>query len=145
MTIISPTPPPTAGELPPPIPVTALGVADLMCGLAEQLTGVPVTAQERQQVLGLLARTAEALAATASSISMAVVEETPAGGTLGSPGGALPLPGQLVQELDVAHRFGCRMRDALQEADTLTQEVAQERRRVQAENSVHALAAGVTR
>ncbi len=130
MTIISPTPlPVSAEELPPPRPVTSLGVAGLMCALAEQLTGVPVTAEERQQVLGLLARTAEAIGATAINISMNVQEETPAGGTLGNPDGSLPKPGQLIQELDVAHRRGCRMRDALQEAALLDVEVAQERRR----------------
>jgi len=133
MTIVSPPPPVSADELPPPRPVTSLGVADLMHALAVQLTGVPVQVEERQKLLTLLADTVEAIASTAVLVSIAVHEETPAGGTLGTPDGRLPLPGQLIQELDEAHGHGCRMRDALQEAAAVVEEIAQEQRREQAD------------
>jgi len=105
--------------------VTAVGE---LRDLALKVKGMPIAADDRAQVFALLAETVEAMAATMHGVSADVHEEAPPLSSLAAPDGSLPPLGQLEQELDEAHRWGCRMRDALNEAGTLVEDIAQERR-----------------
>lgn len=108
----------------------AIAAAEELVAAALRLRALPVPAEERQQLLTLMARAAEALGATANGLISVVYEEAPPGGTIGEPDGWLPLPGQLIQELDEAFDGAIKQRNALQEAATIVEEMLAERRGV---------------
>ncbi|GAA3417735.1 hypothetical protein [Streptosporangium vulgare] len=115
----------------------AMTVVEELRDLALKVKGMPIPAGERAQVFAVLAETVEALAATANDAGSAVYEETPAGGTLGTPDGWLPPAGRAQTSLDEAGRCLVWARDAFNDAVAAVEDMAQEARSEQADDTLN--------
>jgi hypothetical protein len=101
-------------------------VAEETAAFAKRLTVLEIAPPDRAVVLDLLRQTCEALASVTTNVANDVVEETPAGGALGTPDGWMPTAGRLVMELSHMGDYLCAARDTAKDAVEAVEDITTE-------------------